>query len=72
MATALIDEENLKRLLKSALVEALNEHRELVQEIVEEALEDVGLGLAIEQGLRGASVSRKEVFSILEEKGREG
>jgi hypothetical protein len=66
MATATIDEERLKILLKSALVEALEEQRNLVQEIVEEAMEDIALSRAIEQGLGGKSVSRDEVFAILE------
>ena len=66
MATATIDEEKLKDLLKSALVEALEEHRDLVQDMVEEAIEDIALARAIEQGLGSESVSRDEVFAILE------
>jgi hypothetical protein len=66
MATATIDEEKLKSLVKSAVVEALKEHRDLVQEIVEEVMEDIALAHAIEQGLGGESVSRGEVFAILE------
>lgn len=65
MATT-IDEEKLKALLKSALVEALEERRGLVQEIIEAALEDIGLVRAIEQGLSSQSVSRHEVLAILE------
>ncbi|HYP52887.1 MAG TPA: hypothetical protein VEQ42_05070 [Pyrinomonadaceae bacterium] len=66
MTTAMIDEERLKDLLKTALIEALREQRDLVQEIVEEALEDIALGRAVEEGLGGASVSREEVLEILE------
>ena len=66
MATATFDEEKLKSLVKSALVEALKEHRDLVREIVEEAMEDIALARAIEQGLGGESVSRDEVFAVLE------
>jgi hypothetical protein len=43
MTTATFDEEKLKDLLKSALVEALEENRGLVQDIVEESMEDVAL-----------------------------
>ena len=67
MATATVDEERLKALLKSALVEALEEHRELVQDIVEEALEDIALARAVEQGLGSQPVSRDEVFTLLED-----
>jgi hypothetical protein len=67
MATSTVDDERLKDLLKSALVEALEEHRELVQAIVEEALEDIALARAIEQGLGSQTVSRGEIFTILED-----
>jgi len=66
MATATFDEEKLRDLLKSALAEALEEHRDLVRDIVEEAMEDIALARAIEQGLGSKSVSRDEVFAILE------
>ncbi|MGI8655192.1 MAG: hypothetical protein ACR2LC_08245 [Pyrinomonadaceae bacterium] len=66
MVAATIDEEKLKALLKSALVEALEEHRDLVQDIVKEAMEDIALTHAIEQGLGGESVSREEIFAVLE------
>ena len=66
MATATFDEEKLKDLLKMALVEALEENRDLVQNIVEEAMEDIALARAIEQGLGSESVSRDEVFTVLE------
>ena len=65
MATATIDEEKLKDLLKLALIEALTEHRDLVQDIVEEAIEDIALSHAIEQGLSSKAVSRDEVLAIL-------
>jgi len=68
MKTATIDEEKLKDLLKSAFVEALEEHRDLVRDIVEESLEDIVMVRAIQQGLDGPSVSRQEVMAILEGK----
>ena len=67
MTTVTIDEERLKDLLKSALVEALEERRDIVQDIVEEVMEDIGLAHAIKQGLGSKSISREEVFAILEE-----
>lgn len=63
---ATFDEEKLKDLLKLALVEALEEHRDLVQDIVEEALENLAFAKAIEQGLASESVSHDDVFAILE------
>jgi len=48
------------------LVDAFKENRELMQNIVHEALEDIAIARAIEQGLETKPVSRKKVLSILE------
>lgn len=63
-----VDETRLKKLLKSALAEVLEERRDLVREAVAEALEDLGLIRAIEEGARSATVNRDEVFGILEKR----
>jgi hypothetical protein len=65
MATS-IDEAKLKDLLKSAVAEVLEERREFVKEIIEEAIEDVALARAIDEGVNTDTVSRQEVFTILE------
>ncbi|HEV3469395.1 MAG TPA: hypothetical protein VG148_08760 [Pyrinomonadaceae bacterium] len=41
------DDERLKRLLKAAIIEVLEERRDLVRDVVGEALEDVALARAI-------------------------
>jgi hypothetical protein len=61
-----IDEARLKDLLKAAVVEALREHRDLVKDIVEEAMEEIALTRAIDEGLRSEAVPRDEVLAILE------
>jgi hypothetical protein len=61
-----IDEAKLKDLLKSAVAEVLEERREFVKEIIEEAMEDVALARAIDEGVSTDTVSRQEVFTILE------
>jgi hypothetical protein len=66
MATAAIEEKRLRKVVKAALVDAFKENRELMQDIVVDALEDIAVARAIEQGLGTKSVSRKKVFSILE------
>ncbi len=66
MAQASIEEGRLKELLKTAIVEVLEERRELVLDVFEEALEDVALVRAIEEGERSPLVSRDEVFKLFE------
>jgi hypothetical protein len=68
MATATIDDKKLKNLMKSAVAEVLEEQRALVQDIVEDAFEDIALARAIEQGLRSKTVSRAAVYKIIEGK----
>jgi len=65
MATTAIDEKKLRGIVKSALSDAFEENRELMQDIVQEALEDIAVARAIEEGLKTKSVSRKKVFSRL-------
>jgi len=61
-----IDEAKLKDLLKSAIAEVMEERREFVKEIIEEAMEDVALARAIDEGVGTDAISRQEVFTILE------
>ena len=62
----MIDENELKTLLKTAVVEALREHRALVKEIVEETIEEIALARAIDDGLETKPATRDEVFHVLE------
>lgn len=64
---ATIDEERLKDLFKAAIVEVFEERRDLVRDVVAEALEDIALVRAIDEGMQGPNVSREEVFRALEE-----
>jgi hypothetical protein len=61
-----MDEERLKALLKAAVVEALEERRELVRDILEEAIEDIALARAIEEGAATKTVEAAEVYKILD------
>ena len=65
MATS-IDETKLKEMLKSAVAEVFEERREFVKEIIEEAIEDIALGRAIDEGVHTGMVDRDDVFKILE------
>jgi len=60
-----IQDEQLKLLIKAALLEVFAEKKELIVEIFRETLEDYGLGEAIKQGLKNDPVSREEIFKAL-------
>lgn len=65
MATTLIDEAKLKEALKAAIVEILEERKDLVREVLEEVLEDIALARAIEEGEQSELVIRDQVFKAL-------
>lgn len=62
--TANIEPEEFKRILKTAISEALEERRDWVRDIVEEALEDIALRQAIDEGMESPLVSREDVFVV--------
>ena len=66
MPNASIEEGRLKELLKTAIVEVFEERRDLVLDLFEEALEDVALSHAIEEGEQSPMASREEVFKLFE------
>lgn len=60
-----LDENKIKTLFKEALVEVIEENQELVSSILIDALEDMGLSRAIEEGEKSKTVSRDEIFKVL-------
>ena len=66
MATQLTDDERLKEVVKSAIVEVLEERKDLVREVIEEPLEDAALARAIEEGDRTVMVNREEILRTLD------
>lgn len=61
-----MDEGKLKKLFKEALIEALEEKKDIFQELIAEAIEDVALVRAIQKGEKTNPVSKKEIRNILE------
>ncbi len=61
-----LDDARLKALFKTALVEVLEERKDLLRDAIEETLEDIAMARAIEEGRRTEEVSRGEVLSLLE------
>jgi hypothetical protein len=63
-----VEESRLKKILKSAVVEALEERPDLVSEAVAAAVEDIAMTRAIREGAETETVERSEVFRILRKK----
>ena len=63
-----ITEERAKELLKDALIELMQEKRDLFYEVMLEAMEETGLANAIREGRKDEYVSEDQVRAILKEK----
>jgi hypothetical protein len=63
-----LDEIKLKELLKAAIVEVLQEQKEVFSDLFAEIIEDIALEKAIKEGEKTELVSREAIFKILESK----
>ncbi len=66
MPETVMSEKKLKALLKAAVIEALEERRDLVRDIVDEAIEDLAMVRAIDEGAESGTIDASEVYRILE------
>ena len=66
MSSITIDDQTLRALLKEALIEVLRERPALLEDVLAEVIEDLGLSLAIKEGQRTALASKDEVLKALE------
>ena len=60
-----LTDDRLQGMVKSAVAEVLKERPELVLDAVQEALEDLALSRAIEEGLQTPLVERGEILKLL-------
>jgi hypothetical protein len=65
METANISKAELKELMKEAIISALTERKDLLEDAVSEAILDMKLGLAIEEGDTGEYVPEDSILSKL-------
>jgi hypothetical protein len=63
-----INQEQLKNVIKTALVEVLEERQDLLYDAIEDAIEDVVFARAIEEGKSTGMVKREEIFKLFEVK----
>ncbi len=66
MPETVMSEKKLKALLKAAVIEALEERRDLVRDVVDEALEDMAMVRAIDEEAESPNIDPCEVYRILE------
>jgi spore coat polysaccharide biosynthesis protein SpsF (cytidylyltransferase family) len=64
MAT-LVDDNKIKDLFKQAIIEAIEEKKDLVHDLLIDAFEDIAMERAIQDGVNSEPVRRDEVFDIL-------
>ena len=66
MPQTTLDEAQIKELFKQALVELLQERKDLLREVIAEVLEDLALLRAIKEGEDTETVGKEDVLRALE------
>lgn len=66
--TFIHNEEQLKAVFKAALIEVIEEKKDFFQKLVEDAMEEIALVRAIEEGRQTETISREDVFKLFEVK----
>ena len=66
METLTTDSNQIKELFKQAIIEAMEEKKDVVHDLLVEAMEDLAMIHAIQDGEETDPVSREEIFKILE------
>ena len=65
MATLNMTESEREKLIKRAIISTLTERSDLLENAVTEAILDMKLGLAIEEGDTGEYVDEKQISSLI-------
>ena len=65
MSEDTLNSSQLKELIKAAIVEILQEQKEVFTDLIAEVMEDIALAKAIEEGESTEPVSRETIFKIL-------
>ena len=64
--TITVSQDDLKIMMKEAFIEVLKERKDLLEQAVIEAIEDIGLARAIAAGSNTPSVEEAEIFKALD------
>ncbi len=60
-----------KKLIKETFIDVLTKRKDLIEDAVIEAIEDIGLGIAMEEGRTGEYVDKAAFLGKLEDKIKE-
>ena len=63
-----LDSDKIKQIFKTALVEVIQENREVFSDLFAEIIEDIALERAIKEGEETETVSREAIFHIFNNK----
>jgi len=58
----------IKKLMRDTFIDVLTDRRDLIEDAVLEAIEDIGLGMAIEEGRTGEYVNKDDFMRTLDNK----
>jgi len=62
---AITDSGKLKEIFKQAIIEAMEEKKDVVHDLLVDAMEDLAMIHAVQEGEKTGAASRDEVFNIL-------
>ena len=68
MQTITMKANELKKLIRETCIDVLTERKDLIEDAVIEAIEDIGLGVAMEEGRTGEYIDNQKFIKILDKK----
>jgi lipoate-protein ligase B len=68
METMTISRNELKKIMRETFIDVLTNRKDLIEDAVIEAIEDIGLGIAMEEGRTGKYVGENEFMRKLDNK----
>ncbi len=66
MESITVYRDELKKLMREVFIDVLTERKDLIEDAVIEAIEDIGLGMAMEEGRTGEYVDADEFLRKLD------
>jgi len=68
METISMSRNEIKKLMREAFIDVLTDRKDLIEDAVIEAIEDIGLGVAMEEGRTGEYVDQERFLKKLDNK----